>query len=183
MIPPASPDQDPAAAPPRGERLKARIEHELDSRSVKLAVWLLRRTRGRISRLWRRRVLILNTRGRRSGVPRSIPVQYFPEGGDDGALIVVAANSGLPRPPAWYFNLRDDPDPSVEIDGATFPVRAEQMGADEATAFWPRILEAAPDYARYRRRTGRPIELVRLVPMSPGTPRRAAHRSGTSCDG
>lgn len=143
------------------ERRRTQLEHLLDTRSVPLATWLLRRTHGRISRLWRRRTLVLTTRGRRTGLPRAVPLQFFP-GGD--AFVVVAANSGLPRPPAWYLNLTAEPRATVEVDGRKLAVRAEELSDEEATAFWPHVLEAAPDYARYPRRIGRLPRLLRLTP-------------------
>jgi F420H(2)-dependent quinone reductase len=84
-------------------------------------------------------------------------------------MIVVAANSGLPSPPGWYFNLRADPLVRVEVGDRTLQARAEELSAEEAAAFWPRVLQLAPDYARYPRRTGRRIPLIRLVPIGPGT--------------
>jgi hypothetical protein len=46
------------------ERIKTRVEHEVDTRSVRLAATLIRLTKGRMARLWRRQVLLLTTRGR-----------------------------------------------------------------------------------------------------------------------
>jgi deazaflavin-dependent oxidoreductase (nitroreductase family) len=148
------------------ERIKTRIEHLVDTRSARLGAGLLRLTRGRIARLWRRRVLVLTTRGRRSGKERTVPLQYFPDG---EAMVVVAANSGLASPPGWYFNLTADPRAQVEIEGRRLAVRAEELSAEAAAAFWPRVLRAAPDYARYPRRTSRRIPLLRLVPATPAT--------------
>jgi hypothetical protein len=48
-------------------------------------------------------------------------------------------------------------------------VRAEELPDEEAAAFWPRVLQAAPDYARYPRRTSRRTPLLRLVPATPAT--------------
>ena len=91
-----------------------------------------------------------------------MPLQYFPDG---GAMVLAAANSGLPTPPAWYLNLLADPAPTVDVEGRRYvPVRAEELSDEEAAAFWPRLLELAPDYERYRARTDRRIPLVRLVP-------------------
>jgi F420H(2)-dependent quinone reductase len=145
------------------DRRPARIEHWLDALSVRPAAWLLRRTGGRAARLWRRRALVLTTRGRRTGRARSVPLQYFPDGDE---FVVVAANSGLAAPPAWYLNLRAHPSATIDVDGRTRAVRAAELPRDEARAFWPRVLEQAPDYARYPRRTNRPIALVRLVPTT-----------------
>jgi len=147
---------------PLSERLKTRLEHEVDTRSVGLGAWLLRRTKGRVARAWGRRVLVLTTTGRRSGRTRVVPLQYFPDG---DRMVVVAANSGLPAPPGWYFNLTSTPVARVEVDGRSLRVRAEELSDAEAAAFWPRVLQAAPDYARYPRRTSRRIPMVRLVPV------------------
>jgi deazaflavin-dependent oxidoreductase (nitroreductase family) len=147
------------------ERVKTRIEHEVDTRSVRLAAVLIRLTEGRVARLWRRRVLLLTTRGRRSGRQRTVPLQFFVDGDD---LIVVAANSGLPSPPGWYFNLTTDPLARVEVEGRTQRVRAEELSDEAAAAFWPRVLRVAPDYAKYRRRTSRRIPIIRLVPLGSG---------------
>lgn len=144
------------------EAVKIRIEHLIDTRSVRFGTWLYRRTDGRITRLWRRRALLLTTIGRRTGLRRTVLVQFFPDRGD---FIVVAANSGLPVHPAWYFNLAAHPEARVEVEGHTLRVRAEQLSPDEAEEFWPQVLAAAPDYARYRQRTDRAIPLLRLVPQ------------------
>jgi len=161
-----TPTTGSATPVPFVERIKTRIEHEVDTRSIRLAAGLLRLTKGRIARLWRRQVLVLTTRGRRSGRERTVPLQYFPDGDD---LIVVAANSGLPSPPGWYFNLTAQPRARVEVGDRTLEVRAEELSAEEATAFWPRVLQVAPDYARYPRRTSRRIPLLRLVPATATT--------------
>jgi deazaflavin-dependent oxidoreductase (nitroreductase family) len=148
---------------PLVERIRTRIEHEVDTRSVGVGAWLLRLTKGRIVRPWHRQALILATSGRRSGLERTVPLQFFPDGDD---MIVVAANSGLPSPPGWYFNLTANPRARVEVGDRTLVVRAEELTADEAAAFWPRVLQVAPDYARYPKRTSRRIALIRLVPVT-----------------
>ncbi|KUL23571.1 nitroreductase/quinone reductase family protein [Actinoplanes awajinensis] len=148
----------------RREAFLTRLEHEVDTRSAGLAAWLLRRTRGRIGNLWHRRVLVLTTRGRRSGRPRTVPLQFFPDGDD---LVVVAANSGLDVAPAWFLNLMAEPHASVEVAGRTLAVRAAPLTPEETVAFWPRVLDTAPDYARYLRRTERRIPMMWLA-VDPG---------------
>jgi F420H(2)-dependent quinone reductase len=149
---------------PLWERIKTRIEHEVDTRSIGLAAGLIRLTKGRIARLWHRQVLLLTTRGRKSGKERTVPLQLFSAGDD---MIVVAANSGLPSPPGWYFNLTAHPVARVEVGDHTLQVHAEELTADQVAAFWPRVLQTAPDYAKYSRRTVRRIPLLRLVPIGP----------------
>lgn len=142
--------------------LRTRLENTIDRHSVRFGAWLLRATRGRVTRLWRRRALVLTTRGRRSGRPRTVVVQWFPDG---EAFVVIAANSGMPTHPAWYLNITDDPLARVEVDGRSVDVRAEELSAEEAAQWWPRILNEAPDCGRYSQRTGRSIPLLRLVPL------------------
>ena len=142
------------------KQIRSRLEHEVDARSTGFAVWLLRRTKGRAARLWHRQALVLTTLGRRSGIQRTVPLQFFPDGEN---LVVVAANSGLPTNPCWYLNLMAHPWAQVEAGGRTLQVYAEELSPDEAARFWPRVLKRAPDYARYLERTSRRIPLIRLV--------------------
>ena len=144
------------------ERLKTRIEHEVASRSVALGVWLYRRTRGRIVRLWHRRAIVLTATGRRSGRPRTVLVQVFQ---DESGLFVVAANSGMSRPPGWYFNLLAEPRVVGELDGRRLPLRAAQLPEADAADLWHRVvLMVAPDYEKDARRTGKIPPIFRLVP-------------------
>lgn len=145
------------------EELKIRLEHEVDSRSVAIGVWLYRRTHGRITRLWHRRAIVLTTTGRRSGRPRTVLVQVFQDGVD---LFIVAANSGLPRPPGWYFNLLAHPRVVGELDGQRLQFRADLLPGAEAADLWNRVVLAiAPDYQKYARRRGGIPPIFRLVPQ------------------
>lgn len=153
----------------QSEKLKTAIEHEVDTRSVGFGVWLHRRTGGRIARLWRRRTIVLTMIGRRTGRPRTVLVQAFQDGPD---VCVVAANSGLSKPPGWYFNLRADPHVVGELDGRRLQLRAEQLSDAEAERLWSeRVLTIAPDYGKYEQRSGRIPPIFRLVPQqSPSGP-------------
>lgn len=142
------------------EQLRTQVEHAIDSRSVGVGVWLCRRTRGGVTRLWHRRAIVLTTTGRRSRRPRTVLVQVFQDGAD---LLVVAANSGLPRPPGWYFNLLAEPRVVGEVDGHRIQLRAELLPEAEASTAWHTIvLETAPDYEKYARRLGRVPPIFRL---------------------
>jgi F420H(2)-dependent quinone reductase len=150
---------------PAAASARSRFEHAVDRRATGFGVWLVRRTQGRVVRLWRRKALVLTTTGRRTGRARSVLLQYFPDGED---LVVVAANGGMPALPAWYLNLVANPDAVAEVDGRTLRVHADELSAGEAESFWPRVLDAAPDYARYPRRTSRRLPLVRLHAVDRG---------------
>ena len=45
-------------------------------------------------------VCLLTTKGRKSGLPRTVPLLYLKEGND---LLVVASQGGAPQHPAWYL--------------------------------------------------------------------------------
>ena len=148
-----------------GDRVGLALERAGNKRLGSFAQVLYRLTRGRFVRLFTRRdVLLLTTRGRRSGRARSVLLQFFRDGEN---LVLVAANAGRPRHPAWYHNLKTTPIARVQIGARTFQVRAQELSAEAAAAYWPRILQVAPSYARYQRATRRTLPLVRLIPRKP----------------
>ncbi|WP_345378095.1 nitroreductase/quinone reductase family protein [Pseudonocardia yuanmonensis] len=111
-------------------------------------------------------VLELTTVGRRSGEPRSVLLTAPLVEGD--TLVVVASRGGDDHHPAWFLNLRDNPEVQVSLRGGPRePRRAEIVGPEERGALWERIASRYRNYAGYQRRTDREIPLVRLVPVSP----------------
>jgi len=138
------------------------LEYELNKRMRGLGVGLYRLTGGRIARLYKAEVLLLTTRGRRSGKARTVLLQFFRDGAN---WVIVAANSGRSSHPSWFYNLKAIPTARVQVMDCTLQVRAKELSTDETIAFWPRILRVAPGYARYQKATSRTIPLVRLVPV------------------
>lgn len=150
----------------RAERIGLTLHRELDKRFSRLAVALFRRTRGGITRPFHVDVLALTTIGRRSGKRRSVLLQYFGDGDD---MLLVAADGGADRHPAWYHNLMAQPEAEAEIAGRRTAVRASELDGAEAERAWPRILERAPEYERYVRATTRRLPLVRLTRVGRGS--------------
>ena len=138
------------------------LNYEGDKRLGGLAIWLYRLTDGRITGLWKVNVLILTTRGRRTGKTRTTLLQFFPDGEN---IVIVAAKSGRSSHPGWFYNLMANPRVQVQIMDRIMQVHAERLSNDEAIAFWPRVLLIAPAYERYQRATSRTIPLVRLTPV------------------
>jgi deazaflavin-dependent oxidoreductase (nitroreductase family) len=101
------------------------------------------------------RVVVLSTRGRRSGKRRRTPLLAYE---DAGRLVLVASFGGSPTHPHWFRNLRADPE--VEVDGRSYT--ATVADDEERARLWPRIVERYPGYARYQARTSRTIPLVIL---------------------
>ena len=130
---------------------------------------LLRRTRGRFPArnlmfAPRQRVLALTTTGRKSGQPRCTAMGYLR---DDDNVVVVASNSGLDRPPAWWLNLQANPDAEIDCAGERRTVRAREATTDEHERIWPRFVEQFPGFEGYRSYTTREIPLVVLEPRRP----------------
>jgi deazaflavin-dependent oxidoreductase (nitroreductase family) len=145
----------------RRQRVVLAIERFLDRWLSPFGVWIMRRTRGRLARLWHVEALVLTTRGRRSGRKRTVVLRYFPDG---DAMILAAANDGGRTHPGWYHNLTADPDARVEVDGRSLRVRADVLPQGEAAGWWRRIVAIQPSYERFARATDRTIPILRLVP-------------------
>ena len=124
--------------------------------------FLFRLSGGRIlGRLEGTGVLILVTKGRKSGEPRSSPLLFF-QFEEAGDLIVVASNYGQDRHPAWYLNVAADPNVSVESGGERFDAEACITQGQERTALYDRVVAANPRFATYRASTRRQIPVVAL---------------------
>jgi deazaflavin-dependent oxidoreductase (nitroreductase family) len=81
-----------------------------------------RANRGKLSgQLSGSRVLLLTTKGAKSGVERTVVIGYREYG---ETYAVIASNNGAPQPPHWYGNLMADPTATVEVGPDTFRVRA-----------------------------------------------------------
>ena len=110
---------------------------------------------------WRKgtTILILFTKGRRSGRERSHAL-IFREHGDD--YLVVASKGGAEAPPAWFVNLQADPNVEVQIKGERFRATARVAGPEEKPEMWAKMVEVWPDYDEYQKKTSREIPVVVL---------------------
>ena len=151
-----------SGSPPLKDKIDLYLNYALDKRLGGLAIGLYRLTGGRITQLWKVNVLILTTRGRKTGKIRTVLLQFFRDGEN---MVIVAANSGRASHPGWFYNLKATSTVQVQVMDRTLQVHAEMLPSNEAIAFWPRILHIAPTYERYQRATTRTIPLVRLVPV------------------
>ncbi|MFL5908610.1 MAG: nitroreductase/quinone reductase family protein [Solirubrobacterales bacterium] len=112
-------------------------------------------------------VMLLETVGRRSGRPRSNPVLYLKS---DKSLVVLAANAGADRTPAWWLNLRAAGDGTVVIGGRRRRVRPRLLEGAERERLWQAFVAMYPQAEHYTRFTDRPLPLVALEPV--GEPER-----------
>jgi F420H(2)-dependent quinone reductase len=106
--------------------------------------------------------LTLTTTGRKSGQPRRVHLLYIRDG---SAYVVTASNAGKPRHPGWFFNLRSNPQVSIEVHGTHRRAVAEVPEPEKRRELWARLVAIAPMYAGYEKRTQREIPMVLLHPV------------------
>ena len=108
--------------------------------------------------------LELTTTGRKSGQRRSVMLTSPLQEGT--TIVVVASRGGDDTHPAWFLNLRDNPDVEVAYKGAPKqPMRARVATADERARMWPLVTADHKNYADYQTKTTREIPLVLLEPV------------------
>ena len=107
-------------------------------------------------------VLILTTKGRRSGESRSTPLIYREHG---ASYVVVASKGGADRHPAWYLNLEADPQAEIQVLADRIAVRARTAAAAERAELWQKMVEVWPAYDAYQQKTAREIPVVVLDPV------------------
>jgi len=106
-----------------------------------------------------RPVLILTTRGAKSGQARENPLVYTRDG---DRYVVIASKGGAPTNPDWYHNLVATPDVTLEILGEKFPARASVADGEEYNRLYRNQAELMPAFADYQRKTSRKIPVVVL---------------------
>ncbi|MEX2195710.1 MAG: nitroreductase family deazaflavin-dependent oxidoreductase [Thermoleophilaceae bacterium] len=107
------------------------------------------------------RMLLLEHVGAKSGRRRTSPLVYFRDGDD---IVLVASKGGFERHPAWFHNLRANPDTRVQVGHRRPLVRARVATDAERERLWPKAVETYAGYAGYAKRTDRKIPLVILEP-------------------
>ncbi len=126
-------------------------------------VRVYRETGGERGYVWRRdtTILLLTTRGRVSGEPRTTALIFRADG---DRFVIVASKGGAPDHPGWYANLLADRDATVQVRADELPVRARDAEGEERERLWRLMVEVWPDYEDYQRRTERQIPVVLLEP-------------------
>lgn len=101
------------------------------------------------------RIIILATRGNKSGNVRKTPLMRVEH---DGEYLLVASMGGAPKNPVWFHNIVDDPTAVTIQDGPEpFDANARELTGDERALWWERAVAAYPPYADYQIKTERVI--------------------------
>jgi deazaflavin-dependent oxidoreductase (nitroreductase family) len=107
----------------------------------------------------RRDVLILTTKGAKSGEVRENPLVYTRDGDN---YLVVASKGGAPTNPSWFHNLSKYPEVTVEVGGQKFKARAHVPDGEEYERLYQHHATTNPQFLEYRQKTSRKIPVIVL---------------------
>jgi deazaflavin-dependent oxidoreductase (nitroreductase family) len=110
--------------------------------------------------------LLLRSTGAKTGAARTNSLTYAKDGED---YLIVASNGGARRYPAWYHNLRANPNVEINVGPKRFAVTARIVGPDDAD--YARLFRIADEnnsgrYTAYQKKTTRPITVIALTPKA-----------------
>ena len=106
-----------------------------------------------------RPLLLLTTNGRKTGISRTNPLMYLPDG---DRWIVFATKGGAPENPDWYRNLVANPIVNLEVGAETFEAEATVVAGEERDLLYARQAGLFPMFAEYETKTARKIPVIAL---------------------
>lgn len=104
-------------------------------------------------------VVLLTTRGARSGKIRKVPLMRVEH---NGTYAIVASLGGAPKNPVWYHNVIADPHVELRDRTEVYDLVAREVHGEEKALWWERAVAAFPDYADYQKKTEREIPVFVL---------------------
>jgi len=108
--------------------------------------------------------LLLTTKGRKSGEPRSLPLIYS-EAGD--GYVIIASKGGTPTHPLWFLNLQANPECELMVGAKHVIASARVAEGDERERLWKQMAAVYPPYDKYQETAGaRTIPVVVLDPTA-----------------
>ena len=106
-----------------------------------------------------RPIVLFTTTGAKSGKKRYVPLMRVEEG---GRYAMVASKGGDPEHPAWYHNVKANPEVSVQDGDKVATLTARELDGDEREHWWKLAVDAFPPYAEYQTKTDRLIPVFVL---------------------
>jgi deazaflavin-dependent oxidoreductase (nitroreductase family) len=106
-----------------------------------------------------RPLMVLTTRGARSGEERTAVVTYTRDG---DRYVIAASKSGAPTNPDWFHNLQANPEVRVEAAGEMFTAHATVATGEERDRLWEQHAGERPEFREYPKITDRVIPMILL---------------------
>ena len=121
--------------------------------------WLYRRTGGRRVTTGRPMgpILLLTTKGRKTGKDRTSPVFYMR---DANRVVLCNVNPGFERPNPWTLNLRANPVARAQIGSEIATYRAREATQEEVERYWLQLVKIWPAYQTHFDRSGQRVIFV-----------------------
>ena len=105
-------------------------------------------------------IVLVHHVGAKSGVERVTPLAYTRDGDD---VVIIASKGGAPENPAWYHNLRANPDTTIELGPDTIEVTAEALTeGPERERLFNQMADVYGNFHEYQKNTDRLIPVVVL---------------------
>jgi deazaflavin-dependent oxidoreductase (nitroreductase family) len=104
-------------------------------------------------------ILLLYTKGRRSGKKFLNPLAYYADG---DRYLVFGSKGGADTHPDWYLNLVAAPTAHIEVGTESFDVRVTELHGEERDRLYAAQAELMPNFAEYQANTKRVIPVVAL---------------------
>lgn len=108
-------------------------------------------------------LLLLHTTGAKSGKERVNPLMYFKDG---DRYVIVASKAGADSHPDWYYNVKANPDVSIEVGTAQLDAQASIAPEPERTQLYEKMESISSGFTEYKNKTSRTIPVVTLTPKS-----------------
>jgi deazaflavin-dependent oxidoreductase (nitroreductase family) len=110
-----------------------------------------------------RHLIVITVTGAKTGMPRTVPLVYAPDGDN---YLIFASYAGNDAHPAWYHNIVAHPRLQAEVGDDTFPVDARVLEGDERQRGFELLAEANPAFRDYQQKTSRVIPVIELTRVS-----------------
>ena len=107
-------------------------------------------------------LLLLHHKGAKSGAERVNPVAYL---SDDGSYVIFASKGGAPTNPDWYWNLKANPDVTIEVGSDEIDGIASEATGEQRERLFRAQADRFPQFDDYvLKAAGRTIPVMVLTP-------------------
>ena len=104
-------------------------------------------------------LILLTTKGAKTGQTRIIPLMYVPYGNQ---ILAIASKGGAVKNPEWYHNVLAHPDVTVEVGDEKFETTARILSGAEREKAFEKAVEVFPPYGKYQKKAPREIPVIAL---------------------
>ena len=105
-------------------------------------------------------LLLVHTTGAKSGLERINPVAQIMDG---DRYVIIASKGGAHTNPDWYYNIKANPEVTIEVGTQKFPALAAITEEPERSELFEKMASQYPGFEDYKEKTKRVIPVVTLT--------------------